>query len=76
MPFVQKTIFMITNGAFYSEVFIVDKAILNIYFYGMLNLVPMAALFFYFGFIKASFVVFGILVALYAFVFWLIRPNM
>ena len=74
MKLVQKTIFMISNGALHRKAFSADANILSIFFYSMLNLVPLAAGFLYFGFLNAGFVVLGVLVLLYLLVYSLIRP--
>ena len=75
MRFLHKTIFMITNGAFYETVFESDPKILSLFFYSMLNLLPLAAAFLYFGFVKAGMVVLGVLAVLFAIVFLLIRRD-
>ena len=73
MLYFQKTIFLLTGGAFYEKYFEIDKRLRGFFFYSLLNLIPLTVAFIYFGFLKAGAVVLTVLIALFVVMFWLTR---
>ena len=73
MLYFQKTVFLLTGGAFYEKYFEIDKGIRGFFFYSLLNLIPLAFAFIYFGYLKAGVVVLTVLFALFIITFWLTR---